>query len=345
MLIWKDMKKFNFIKKIGIDLGTSNTIIFVPNKGIVLNEASVIAISKIGNKILAIGNKAKDMIGKSPEEIIAFKPIQNGRIIDYQAVEIMLKYYIEKVIPRFNFFKPDVVVSISSSANGIEKKSVVDAILKAGGKSAYLSKETILSAIGCKIPIWESVGRLIVNIGGGVTDVSVICLGGVVASNSIKCGGEDMDKSILEYIKKNHHLSIGEHMAEEIKKDIGSALQIEVEEEKEIQGIDIKLGLPRILKIKTNEITISIEKELKQIVLCIKSVLHNTPPEIAKDIIENGIIMTGGGSLLKHFSVLVENKIGVKTILAEDPLFSVIKGTEVVLNNLDIYNKNVIKKK
>ncbi len=340
----KEIMSF-FVKKLGIDLGTENTLIYVPDRGIVLNEPSVVAVSRVDNKILAIGNKAKEMIGKTPDEIIAYKPIRDGVIADYKVTEIMLRYYINKALPAFNIFKPDIMVSVPSGVTSTERRSVIEATIKAGAKNAYVVKEPVLSAIGAGIPIHEAKGRMIVDIGGGTTDVAVISLGGIVCANSVKFAGNKMDKSIIDYMKKAHNLIIGEQTAEEMKIEIGSALPLEEELFMKVKGRDVASGLPRTTEVHTNEITKAIDKELKQIVLAIRNVLQETPPELSRDIIDNGIIMSGGTSQLRHFSVLVERRTGVKAELAKDAIFCVSKGTGIALSHLDVYKKSILSKR
>lgn len=333
------------IKKLGIDLGTTNTRVYVPEKGIVLNEPSVVAISKEDGQILAIGNKAKEMIGKTPDEIIAYRPIRDGVIANYRVTEAMLKYYINKVLPRFNIFKPEVMISVPSGITGTERRSVIEAAIKAGAKNAYIVKEPVLAAIGAGIPIHEASGRIIVDVGGGMTDVAVISLGGIVCSKSVKFAGQKMDKAIVDYMKKNHNLIIGEQTAEDMKIEIGSALPLEEEMTMEVKGRDGNSGLPKSIEVKTNEITKAIDKELKQIILAIKSVLQETPPELSRDIIDNGIIMSGGSSLLRYFPILVERRTGVKADLATDTIFCVSKGTGLALAHLDVYKKSILSKR
>lgn len=333
------------IKKLGIDLGTTNTRVYVPEKGIVLNEPSVVAISKEDGQILAIGNKAKEMIGKTPDEIIAYRPIRDGVIANYRVTEAMLKYYINKVLPRFNIFKPEVMISVPSGITGTERRSVIEAAIKSGAKNAYIVKEPVLAAIGAGIPIHEASGRIIVDVGGGMTDVAVISLGGIVCSKSVKFAGQKMDKAIVDYMKKNHNLIIGEQTAEDMKIEIGSALPLEEEMMMEVKGRDGNSGLPKSIEVKTNEITKAIDKELKQIILAIKSVLQETPPELSRDIIDNGIIMSGGSSLLRYFPILVERRTGVKADLATDTIFCVSKGTGLALAHLDVYKKSILSKR
>lgn len=334
-----------FVKKLGIDLGTENTLIYVPERGIVLNEPSVVAVSKEDNKILAIGNKAKEMIGKTPDAIIAYKPIKDGVIADYKVTEMMLQYYINKSLPRFNIIKPEVMISVPSSVTSTERRSVIEAAIKAGASNAYVVKEPVLAAIGAGIPIHEPSGRIIVDIGGGTTDVAVISLGGIVCSSSVKVAGNKMDKSIIDYMKKAHNLIIGDQTAEEMKVNIGSAMPLEEEIIMKVKGRDVQSGLPKTVEVKTNEITKAIDKELKQIILAIKNVLQETPPELSKDIIDNGIIMSGGTSQLRYFPILVEKRTGVKAEIADDPIYCVSKGTGHALSHLDVYKKSILAKR
>lgn len=334
-----------FSKKLGIDLGTANTLVFVPGKGIVLNEPSVVAISEQDNKVLAIGAEAKEMIGKTPDSIVAYRPMKDGVIADYRVTEAMLKYYINKALGPFNLFKPDVMISVPAGVTSTERRAVIEAAIKAGAKNAYVVKEPILAAIGAGIPIHESRGHMVVDIGGGTTDVAVISLGGIVASTSVKCAGNKIDQAIADYIKKNFNLAIGDKTAEEVKIRIGAAVPLEEELGLTIKGRDFIQGLPRSVKISTNEIVKAIDSELKQIVRAIKDVLQNTPPELSSDIIDQGIIMTGGSSLLRNLTDLVHRKTGVKATLAEDALFCVAKGTGIALEHLDVYKKTIISKR
>ncbi len=334
-----------FSKKLGIDLGTANTLVFLPGKGIVLNEPSVVAVSEQDNKILAIGFGAKDMIGKTPESIITYRPMKDGVIADYRVTEAMLHYFINKAMGRWNFFKPDVMVSVPAGVTSTERRAVVEAAIRAGARNAYVVKEPILAAIGAGIPIYESRGYMIVDIGGGTTDVAVISLGGIVASTSVKCAGNKIDVAIADYIKKTFNLAIGDKTAEEVKIKIGAAVPLEEELQVTIKGRDYIQGLPRSAQVSTNEIVKAIDGELKQIVKAIKDVLQETPPELASDIIDHGIIMTGGSSLLRNFTDLIYLKTGVKATLAEDPLFCVVKGTGIALEHLDVYKKAVLSKK
>ncbi len=334
-----------FNRKLGIDLGTANTLVFVPGKGVVLFEPSVVAISEQDNKILAVGAEAKSMIGKTPDSIIAYRPMKDGVIADYRVTEAMLRYFIDKALGKWNIFKPEVMISVPAGVTSTERRAVVEAAIKAGAKNAYVVKEPILAAIGAGIPIHESMGHMVVDIGGGTTDVAVISLGGIVSSISVKCAGNKIDAAIADYIKKTFNLAIGDKTAEAIKINIGSAVPVEEELVLIIKGRDFLTGLPRSTEIKTNEIVKAISKELKDMVKAIKDVLQETPPELAADIIDNGIIMTGGSSQLRNIAELVFRRTGVKAIVAEEPLYCVAKGTGIALEHLDTYKKSIIAKR
>lgn len=336
--------RFNMVKKLGIDLGTTNILVFVPGKGIVLNEPSVVAVSE-DNKILAIGAEAKTMIGRTPESIIAYRPMKDGVIADYRVTEAMLRYYIDKALGRWNFFKPDVLISVPAGVTSTERRAVVEAAIKAGAKNAYVVKEPILAAIGAGIPIHEAAGHMIVDIGGGTTDVAVISLGGIVSSTSVKVAGNKIDTAIVDYIKKNFNLVIGDKTAEDIKIAVGSAIPLEEEAVISVKGRDFLLGLPRTIEIKTNEIVKAISKELREMVRAVKEVLQETPPELSSDIIDRGIIMTGGSSQLRNFPELMFRRTGVKAVLAKDAYFCVAKGTGVALEHLNTYKKSIIAKR
>lgn len=334
-----------FTPKLGIDLGTANTLVFIPGKGVVLNEPSVVAISEIDNRILAVGNEAKDMVGRTPESIVAYRPMRDGVIADYRVTEAMLRYFFGKSLGKWNPFKPEVMISVPAGITSTERRAVIEAALKAGAKNAYIVKEPILAAIGAGIPIYEAHGHMIVDIGGGTTDVAVISLGGIVACTSVKCAGDRIDQSIIDYIKKTFNLAIGDKTAEQIKRDVGSAVLLEDEIEMIIKGRDYLSGLPRSTTVKTNEIVKAISKDLKEMIKAIKTVLQDTPPELSSDIIDRGIIMTGGSSQLRNLTELVYRKTGVKAILAKDALYCVAKGTGIAINHLDTYKKSIITKR
>lgn len=334
-----------FSKKLGIDLGTANTLVFVPGKGVVLNEPSVVAVSVGDNKVLAVGVEAKEMIGKTPDSVIAYRPMKDGVIADYRVTEAMLRYYIGKSLGKWNLAKPEVIVSVPAGVTSTERRAVVEAAINAGARSAYIIKEPILAAIGAGIPIHEPRGHMVVDIGGGTTDAAVISLGGIVTSTSVKCAGNKVDQAIIDYVRKTFNLAIGDKTSEDIKITVGSALPLEDELYMVIKGRDFLTGLPRTAEISTNEIVKAIDNELRQMISAIKDALHETPPELAADIIDQGIIMTGGTSLLRNFPELVYRRTGVKAVLAEDALFCVAKGTGIALQHLDTYKKSVIAKR
>lgn len=334
-----------FSPKLGIDLGTTNTLVFVPGKGIVLNEPSVVAISEVDKRVIAVGDEAKEMIGRTPDTIIAYRPMRDGVIADYRITEAMLRYFIDKALGKFNIFKPDVMVSVPAGITSTERRAVIEATLRAGARHAYVVKEPVLAAIGANIPIQEAKGHMIVDVGGGTTDVAVISLGGIVSSVSVKCAGNKIDAAIADYVKKTFNLAIGDHMAENIKINIGSAIPLEQELVMTVKGRDFITGLPRSTEIKTNEIVKAITMPLRDMIKAIKDVLQETPPELASDIIDQGIILTGGSALLRNLSELVFRRTGVKAQLAEEPLLCVAKGTGVALEHLNVYKRTIISKR
>lgn len=335
----------NIAPKLGIDLGTTYTLVYVPNKGVVLREPSVVAVSIQENKILAVGDEAKAMIGKTPDDITAYRPMKDGVIADYKVTEAMLRYYMRKAMPKWTFLKPDVLISVPAGVTSTERRAVIEAAINAGAKSAQVIKEPILAAIGAGIPIYEAQGHMIVDIGGGTIDVAAISLGGIVASTSVKCAGNRIDQAIIDFVKKNYNLAIGDKTAEAIKIQIGSALPLEDELSMEVKGRDYVTGLPRTIELYSNEVVKAITRELREIVMAIKDVLQATPPELASDIIDNGIIMSGGTSQLRKLPELVYKRTGVKATLADDALYSVAKGTGIALKHLDTYKKAIISKR
>ena len=334
-----------FIKKIGIDLGTANTLVYLPGKGIVVNEPSVVAISMTDNKILAVGNEAKEMIGRTPEFIVAQRPLKDGVIADYRITEAMLRYFINKVSGGFRLVRPEVMVSIPAGVTSTERRAVVDAAVKAGAKTAYVVKEPILAAIGAGIPINSAAGNMIVDIGGGTSEVAIISLGGVVASHSARVGGNKIDQAIADFIKKKHGLAIGERTAEEIKITIGSAMPQTKDEFVEVRGRDLIAGLPKTIRVSANEITEAIQDELREIINTIKKVLQETPPELAADVIDKGMILSGGGALLRHIDQLITKTTGVPCYVADDPLLCVAKGTGIALEHLEMYKRTIMMSK
>lgn len=334
-----------FNAKIGIDLGTCNSLVFVPNKGVVLQEPSVVAVSVEGNKILAIGKEAKEMIGRTPDTIVIYRPLKDGVIANFRITQAMLKYFIDKALGHWRFLKPELMIGVPAGITSTERRAVIEAGINAGAKQVYLAKEPILAAIGAGIPINSCSGNMIIDIGGGTSEAAVICLGGVVTCNSLRIGGDKMDLVISDYLKKRYNLAIGEQAAEEIKIKIGSALSEKEERNLEIKGRDLVSGLPRTVQIFSNEISETISDIISEIIQMVKIVLRNTPPELSSDIIDKGMVLSGGGALLRNMSERISQEVGVPCFLAEDPLICVAKGTGVALDNLDVYKKSIMAKK
>lgn len=331
-----------FVRRIGIDLGTANTLVFIPGKGVVINEPSVVAVSIVENTVLAVGNDAREMLGRTPDNIVASRPMKDGVIADYRVTEAMLKYFINKVTGKFRIFRPEIMISIPAGVTSTERRAVIDAAVKAGAKSAYVVKEPLLAAIGAGIPIHNAQGNMIINIGGGTSEIAVISLGGVVAAHSARVGGNKFDQAISDYIKRKYSLAIGDRTAEDIKKEIGSAIAQVKEEHMDVRGRDLMGGLPKTIKISSNEVTEALQDELREVINAIKKVFQETPPELAADIMDKGMVLSGGGALLRNLDQLITKTIGVPTYVADDPLFCVIKGIGTALDNLDIYKKTIM---
>ena len=332
-------------RKIGIDLGTRNTLVFVPQKGIVINEPSVVAVSLDDNKVMAVGVEAKKMIGRTPDTIAALEPIKDGVIADYRMTEAMIRYFIKKATGSIRIFRPEVMVSVPAGITSTERRAVVEATMKAGAKAAYIAKEPVLAAIGAGIPINEASGHMIIDIGGGTTEVAVISLGGIVAWASARVGGNKIDKAIQNYIHKVHNLAVGEQTSEEIKIAIGSAIAKKEEDILEIRGRDLVAGLPKIIEFHSNEIPKAAEETLQEIIKTIKKVLQNTPPELAADIMDKGMVLSGGTALLAGLDSLITQETGVPCYVAESPKLCVAKGTGVAIENLELYKRALFAKK
>lgn len=334
-----------FVRKIGIDLGTTNTLVFIPKKGVVVNEPTVVAVSAHDRSVMAVGSDAKEMLGRTPDAIIAMRPLKEGVIADYKITEAMISYFLTKGCGRVRLFKPEMMISVPAGITSTERRAVVDAAMQAGAKAAYVVKEPVLAAIGAGIPINEAAGHMIINIGGGTSEIAVISLGGIVAWSSVRVAGNRIDQAIVDYMRKKHNLEIGERTAEDVKIGIGSAVPVKEEKEMNIRGRDTVSGLPRTVKVSTNEITEAISDPLKEIVRAVKSVLQDTPPELAADIMQKGMVLSGGGALLRNIDELLFKVTGVPCVRAQDPLLCVAKGTGVVLENLDVYKRSVMSKK
>lgn len=332
-------------KRIAIDLGTANTVVWVIGQGIITNEPTVVAISAEDNKVIAVGEEAKKMLGRTPESLVASRPMREGVIADYQVTKAMLKYFIDKVVGRVQLLRPDIMVCVPAGCTQVERRAALDATLSAGAGHAYLIDEPLAAAIGAGIPVSAPSGHMIVDVGGGSSEAAVISLGGVVIHKSIRVAGNKIDDAIASYLKKEHNLIIGDQTAEEVKIRIGSATKLPKEEKLEISGRDQVFGLPRSIVVSSSEITEAIEAVLAQIIGVVKAVLEDTPPELASDIIDKGIVMSGGSSLLRNFDKLMTEETGVPSHIAEEAIYCVVKGTAKVLENIELWKRNVTTKR
>lgn len=334
---------FNFSKRVGIDLGTANSLVYLAGTGIVLNEPTVVAITTDDNRVLAVGNEAKEMLGRTPGNIMTSRPMKDGVIADYVITEAMIRYFLDKVCGSSRIFKPEVMVCAPAGVTSVEKRAILDATLSAGAKAAFLIDEPLAAAIGAKIPIANPSGNMIVDIGGGTTEAAVICLGGVVVHSSVRVGGNKIDEAIANLVRKKHNLIIGERMAEYVKIKIGSATKLKPNEVTsiEVSGRDVFSGLPRTVEINADEVSDAISEVMQKIVGAVKGVLEQIPPELASDIIDKGIVMSGGTSMLKNLDKLLTDSLGVPASLADNPLLCVVLGTGMALENLDLYKRSV----
>ena len=340
---------FNFLfgwmsNDLAIDLGTANTVLYVKGKGIVLREPSVVAVRKDsrGSKVLAVGREAKEMLGRTPGNIVAIRPMKDGVIADFEVTEAMLRYFINKVHNRRTLVHPRIIISVPSGITQVEKRAVRDTAESAGAREVYLIEEPMAAAIGANLPITEPIANMIVDIGGGTTEVAVISLAGIVYAKSVRVAGDKMDESILQYIKRKHNLAIGERTAEEIKTTIGNVLPEEPYETMDIKGRDLVTGIPKILTITSKEIQSAIAEQVDVIVDAVRVALEQTPPELSADIGDQGMVLTGGGALLKNLDKLLKNETGMPIIVADDPLSSVVLGSGLALDNLEILREIAI---
>lgn len=329
-------------KKIAIDLGTTNVLVYMPKKGILIDEPSVVALHASDNKIMAIGKDAKDMIGRTPESIIAAYPLKDGVIANFKVTESMLKNFLDRVLGRIRFTKPEVMITVPAGVTSTEKRAVVDACISAGAKQAYIIKQPIAAALGAGIPIATASGNMIIDIGGGTSEVAVIALGDIVASSSARVGGVKIDTAISTYIRKKFNLIIGDQTAEDIKKKIGSAMPVKKELRTEISGSNAVTGLPESIMISSDDIVKAIKSPLLEIIAAVKEVLQKTPPELASDVMDKGIILTGGGALLRDLDTLLTRITGVPCETAENPELCSVKGAGIALDNLESYKKSVL---
>lgn len=322
-------------KDIGIDLGTANILVTIKGKGIVLNEPSVVAIDRKTGEILATGHEAKEMIGRTPDEIKAVRPLKDGVIADFTATQLMLKNIIRKICQRHNVARPRVVVGVPSGITEVEERAVEEAVIQAGAKEVYLIEEPMAAAIGASLDVAEPSGSIVVDIGGGTTEVAVISLGGIVVSNSLKIAGDELDSDIVSYIKKEFGIAIGETTAEQIKMKIGCVAPLVTEMSMDVRGRDLTTGLPRNIMINSSQVQEAIKDSIFEIVEIVKATLEKTPPELASDIIEKGIVLAGGGALIKNLDKVLSERTGMPVYVAETPLDCVVKGTEKTLEDLE----------
>lgn len=326
-------------RDMGIDLGTANTLVHLKGKGIVLREPSVVAIQRDTGEVLAVGEEAKQMIGRTPGNIVAIRPLKDGVIADYDVTQAMLKYFIRKSMETNSIVKPRVVVGVPSGVTEVEKRAVHDATIQAGAREAYLIEEPMAAAIGAGLPVHEPTGNMVVDIGGGTTEVAVISLGGIVTSRSIRVGGDEMDEAIVQYVKKTYNLMIGERTAEEIKITIGAAIVPDVDDTLDIRGRDLVTGLPKTLTIRAHEIQHALNEPISSILEAVKVTLEKTPPELSADIMDRGIVMTGGGSLLRGLDRLISQETGMPVYVAEDALSCVANGTGRTLESIELLKR------
>ena len=333
-----------FAKRIGIDLGTANSLVWLEGQGVVLNEPTVVAVTIDDNRVIAVGDEAKQMLGRTPGNIRASRPMREGVIADYVVTEAMLRYFIQKVSSKNFFFKPEVMICVPAGCTQVERRAVLDATLAAGARNAYLIDEPLAAAIGAEIPIAAPSGSMIIDIGGGAAEAAIISLGAVVVHKSVRVAGKKIDEAIAFWIRKRHNLIIGDQTAEAVKIKIGSALPLAKEEKMEVKGRDSITGLPKIVELTSTEIIEAIRSTLNQIIGAVKNVLEETPPELAADIIDKGIVMSGGTSLLSGFDKYLTQEIGVPAHVAEDPMSCVAKGIGVALENIELYKRAISQK-
>lgn len=331
-----------FTRRIGIDLGTTSTLVHLPGRGIVLNEPSVVAMSIIDRKVLAVGDEAKEMIGRTPDTIIALRPLKDGVIADYRTTEAMLRYFINKALGGVRFLRAEVMIAVPGGITSTERRAVIDATLTAGAREAFIIKEPIAAAIGANIPIGSPSGHMIVDIGGGTSEIAVISLGGIVVNSSVRIGGNKFDYAIQEFVRKKYGLAIGERTAEQIKITIGAAIIMDDKLSMEVRGRDMISGLPRTVTIISDDVTEAIQNELAGIIQAVKNVLQNTPPELSADVMDKGIVLSGGSSLLRHIDKLMARAIGVPAYVADEPYLCVARGTGIALDNLESYKRSLL---
>lgn len=333
-------------KDVGIDLGTANTLVFVRGKGIVLREPSVVAKNTKTGDIVAVGNDAKNMIGRTPGSIVAIRPMKDGVIADFDITTVMIQYYLKQALKNSgaNWKKPNVMICVPFGITSVEQRAVIDAARQAGAKEAFTIEEPFAAAIGADLPVWDPTGSMVVDIGGGTTEVAVISLGGIVTSESVRIGGDAMDQAIISYIRKNYNLTIGERTAEQVKMEIGTARVDGVDEKMEIRGRDLVTGLPKTIEISASEVSESLKEAISAIIDGVKKTLEKTPPELSADVMERGIVLTGGGALLRNFDKVISDETKMPVFIAENPLDCVALGTGKALEHIDLIRSQQLKK-
>lgn len=328
-------------KKVGIDLGTANSLVYVAGEGVVMSEPTVVAVGLDDDKVVAVGDEAKEMLGRTPGNIMASRPMRDGVIADYRVTEAMLRYFLQKVSGRGGLFKPEVLVSVPAGVTQVERRAVYNATVSAGARTVYMIDEPLAAAIGAGVPIGEASGNMVMSMGGGSSEAAVISLGGVVVSRGVRVAGNRIDEAIASYIRRKHNLVVGEQTAEAIKLKIGSAIPLKKDEVMEVKGRDSVAGLPRNVEITSREVTEAISQPLSKVIEMIKRVLEEVPPELSSDIIDKGIVMTGGTAQLRNLDRLITEQTNVPAYVAEEPMLCVVKGTGVVLENLDLYKRSL----
>jgi len=331
-----------FIPKIGIDLGTTTVLVYAPKRGIIINEPSVVAVSAIDKKILAVGTEARDMLGRTPDTIVAYRPLKDGVIANYRMTEAMLRYFINKALGGARLFRPEVMVAVPGGITSTERRAVVDATIRAGARAAYVIKEPIVAAIGADIPIGSPSGHMIIDLGGGTMEAAVISLGGIVSSASVRIGGNKLDAAIQEFIRRKYGLAIGERTAEDVKINIGSAMYVDDKLTMEVKGRDMVTGLPRLITVTSDDVTEAIQHELTGMIAALKEVLNNTPPELSADVMEKGMILSGGTAQLRNLAGLFSQATGVPAYVADEPWTCVVRGTGIALENLASYKRSIL---
>jgi rod shape-determining protein MreB len=324
-------------KQIGIDLGTANVLVYVRGRGIVINEPSMVAISTKDGKVKAVGVEARDMLGRTPGTIEVVRPLRDGVIADYMVTQAMLKYFIDKSCGRFSLIKPEVMICVPAGTTGVETRAVRDAALHAGARRVYLIREPLAAAIGARVPVADPSGNMVIDIGGGTTEIAVIALSGIVSDTSIRTGGDELDVALVQFMRKNYNLLIGEPTAEQIKITIGSAYPIGEEREMEVKGRDLVSGIPKTVRVHSQEVREAIQEPIQQIVDAVRRALEITPPELASDIVDRGIVMTGGGALIRGLDEMLSRETGLPIHVDEDPLTCVVRGTGKILDDEEKY--------